>query len=313
LKTHRVLVVLAICTRSWAAFSKSKSYFEVESQIRQLHLDDVDVQLLIVDNSGLISTHQSPSSPSEGKLIVEPRLGIPFARNAALDESLRLGAEWMIFLDDDTFPRPDWLRSTLTEFASSGADVQQGVTKFIYPDYYPDHYPRIPDREFPRGTVLMTGSTANVILRTEPVRDLGLRFNEKLVEYGGSDAEFFFRLHQAGFRILHSNASVVTELLEGARASLLWQFKRRIRTSQSWFYAIGGVTTDGSGLLSQSSREKWRPALMLIGKFVWASGLLILQPRKGRGRFLASFMDLAPLLSLVLIGLRIRIKEYRQR
>ena len=186
------------------------------------------------------------------------------------------------------------------------------MTIFTYPDDYPDYYPRIQDRKFPPGEPLVTGSTENVIFRTAPIRELDLNFDVGLAEYGGSDADFFFRLHRQGASILHSPNAVVVESLHGVRASLIWQVKRRIRTSQSWFFAIGGITPDGSSPWSKKVLGLYRNGLRIVMAFLLGTLALLVHPVRGRERFLQALMDLMPLIALVLSTLGIRVKEYKR-
>lgn len=188
----------------------------------------------------------------------------------------------------------------------------QGVTLFTYPDDYPDYYPRIQDRKFPPGEPLVTASTANVIFRTAPIRELDLNFDVGLAEYGGSDADFFFRLHKNGASILHSAHAVVIEPLHGVRASLSWQARRRIRTSQSWFFAIGGITPDESPPLSKKVLGLYRHGIHLIVAFLRGAMGLVMSPKHGRKRFLQALMDLMPVIAVLMSALGVRIREYKQ-
>ena len=251
-------------------------------------------------------------APSRVTVIHEEKVGIPYARNAAVDWALAAGAECHIFIDDDVQPDHEWHRNLLSDFRESNADVMQGATIFRYPDDYPNYYPRIPDRRFSPDTKLVTGSTANVIFRTAPIKVLNLRFNVDLAEYGGSDADFFFQLHLNGATILHSPNAVVLEPLIGFRTSLLWQARRRIRTSQSWFYAIGGITPEGDRPISRKGFGLVLNAVRILGRFVSRTFFLLVAPVRGRKSFLQAFMDLMPILAVLLTAMGIRIREYKR-
>src|SRR5262245_40320356 len=56
---------------------------------------------------------------------LEPRRGIPHARNAALAAALHR-AHWLAFIDDDEIPAPGWLDALLAVAARTGADIVTG-------------------------------------------------------------------------------------------------------------------------------------------------------------------------------------------
>lgn len=305
--------IVAICTRNWATFSKSENYREVVSQVRALLDSGYSIEMLIVENAATATGHQTESDHTLETVLFEPRIGIPYARNAALSWVLSQGALWIIFIDDDVTPSPGCLANLVAEFSESNADGIMGLTSYGYPEDYPKHYPRLEETKYLQDVPLKAGSTAVVLFRTEPIKSLGLTFSEALTEYGGSDADFFFKLYSKGFVILPSLRARVIEELSGRRTTLYWQAKRRIRTSQSWHFTIGGLNANRSGIASRDALGQYIRGIKLLGSFLSATALLIVSPVRGRRKFLDATMHLMPVFAVLLLALGIRIKEYKSR
>ena len=54
---------------------------------------------------------------------VEPKLGIPFARNHVLDVAARIGCDFLAFTDDDCRVSPDWITRLLEAQQKDDADL----------------------------------------------------------------------------------------------------------------------------------------------------------------------------------------------
>ena len=87
----------------------------LETLLRQLHEPSRPYALtvLVVDNdaagsAGAIVDRYRDSSAYELVYVVEPRQGIPLARNRALD-SAPAGTDLVVFIDDDEWPVDTWI------------------------------------------------------------------------------------------------------------------------------------------------------------------------------------------------------------
>ena len=116
--TNGLPILVAVCTRDWNAFRQTENYRLVVQQLAEQRKKGRNIQLLIVDNSGVALSQKEQITPNFATLIYEPRIGIPFARNAALEWALRAGVEWMVFIDDDVQPVHDCWRAFLRTSAS---------------------------------------------------------------------------------------------------------------------------------------------------------------------------------------------------
>ncbi|MDY6783080.1 MAG: hormogonium polysaccharide biosynthesis glycosyltransferase HpsE [Cyanobacteriota bacterium] len=100
---------VAICTYNGAKrLPKVLDHLKAQIQTEQLNWE-----IVIVDNNStddtakLIRSYQNSwSSPCPLRYSFEPQQGLAFARQRAIQEA---GGEFVVFLDDDNFPAPDWL------------------------------------------------------------------------------------------------------------------------------------------------------------------------------------------------------------
>ncbi|NJO46030.1 MAG: glycosyltransferase family 2 protein [Oscillatoriales cyanobacterium RM2_1_1] len=76
----------------------------------QTNVDEIAWEVLVVDNNSTDNTpeivQQYQDNWPELKYLVEPQQGAAFARKQAIAEAQ---APWVGFLDDDTWPAPDWV------------------------------------------------------------------------------------------------------------------------------------------------------------------------------------------------------------
>lgn len=185
-----------------------------------------------------------PHIRGRGVVLSEARKGIPPARNKALEWALVRGHDWLVFIDDDCSPEPDWLNNLVACASRGHAGVIAGSWR-LEPSGLPSPY--IPNATWERGSyppwlfenstvsTLTAAYTRNVLLK---LADLNIetqepvRFSESLPHQGGSDVRFFRQLHRAGVRIHYCDSAVVREFYGGERLTLRWHLKRRIRNTQ---------------------------------------------------------------------------------
>jgi glycosyltransferase involved in cell wall biosynthesis len=200
----------------------------------------------------------------------EPRPGIAVARNRALD-SVGRHTEWIAFIDDDEVPAPDWLESLLRGQSAFDADVVSGL---VVP-----HFAAPPPRWVRRGrffdmvrrrtgTRLPQSQTNNVMFRAVIVRELGVRFEERLTY--GEDTVFFRLVANAGYRIVRVNEARVAEWIAEERLSESWLTERRYRSG-----ALHGTIYRDFTL---RRRERALLAVKLVHKVLVGGSFLSLAP-----------------------------------
>lgn len=193
--------------------------------------------LMVVDNDPEASARTAVEAFSTDGVRYEhePRPGIAAARNRALD---RAPAEaLLIFIDDDERPHPGWLTSLLAAQQRYGSVAVAGPVVSDYeepPDEWITAGRFFHRRRLPTGTPLGVAATNNLLLDMERVRALGLRFDEKFGESGGSDTLFTRRLHAAGLPMVWCDEAVVTDVVPAARLTRDWVLRRAFRSGNSW-------------------------------------------------------------------------------
>ncbi|MHC4946695.1 MAG: glycosyltransferase [Planctomycetota bacterium] len=226
-----------------------------------------DVSVLVVDND----PDESARAVCDGRRAafrwplrydVEPRRGIPFARNTAVARAAP-GADLVAFIDDDEVPDPGWLRALLEARERFDADVVTGPALPVLPPDAPAwvRTGRVFEaRRHPTGHRVPHAYTNNVLASAAVFEAMGRHFDERLARAGGSDAELFRRVHLAGFSIVWVDEAVVHDHVPAERATLGWVLQRTFRYGNSW--AMVGTWT----------RPGWRTRLRLLA---WAAWMVI--------------------------------------
>jgi succinoglycan biosynthesis protein ExoM len=164
----------------------------------------------------------------------EPIQGISYARNRALDLAR---APYIAFLDDDETAHPDWLRLLWECLEQYGADAVFGRVRRLVPPHAPDwaagHYLIHPPR-FTTGQRVTVGPTNNVLVRAACLGDPPLRFDPAFALTGGSDSDFFYRLHLSGKKLIRCAEAVVEDHWLPERLTVGWICRRGWRAGQSY-------------------------------------------------------------------------------
>lgn len=209
----------------------------IPSVLRQTTSLRPSATLLVVDNDPAASARDvALAYAADGvRYVHEPRPGIAAARNRALAEA-PAGA-LLIFIDDDERPHDRWLESLVGGFAAyrSAAVVGPVVSEY---EHEPEEWIRagrfFDRRRMPTGTPVIVAATNNLLLDLSQIRPLGLTFDEKFGESGGSDTLFTRRLAAAGRSMIWCDEAVVTDVVPAARLTRTWVLRRAFRSGNSW-------------------------------------------------------------------------------
>lgn len=192
---------------------------------------DVAVRVVVVENDD----HHHPvvreiveAADLEVDLLLEPRLGIPFARNSGVARAE--GADLIAFVDDDEVAPSDWLRTHLAALDLYEADVTTGpvLPRFAHvPPRWVETSGLYDRRRWRTGHVRTEAYTGNLVC---DARVLGhAPFDTSLALTGGSDTELFRRLARAGVRIIWVDEAPVWETVPPERTRLGWILRRGFR------------------------------------------------------------------------------------
>lgn len=194
---------------------------------------------------------------------IEPRRGIPYARNTAMSLVDKTSA-YIAFIDDDEVPDPNWLDELLYVQATYSADVVTGPVIPYFPKPPPQWLVRggFFDRpQLPDGSVVRTARTGNVLVRREVFSAVADGFDERLALTGGSDTLFFMQVDRARFKMVFAANATVTEWVPRSRTNAKWLLQRAFRIGNT--YAICERSLDGS---LRSTMSRWGVGVGLLVK-----------------------------------------------
>lgn len=236
--TEKTRVIVAICTFQRPVMLRTC----LDSIFGQDIPSQWQVEVLVVDNDANSQENAwleqaAMRSPLKLHYVSEPQQGIPFARNAACRKALELGAEWILFLDDDEEAEPCWLSAYQSATAVAQADAFTGSVRFLSPE--PGQRRQIGMTLADRADLspLKRAATNNVMISSrilQPPRSM--KFDTHMAFSGGSDLEFFTRLTVEGGRIVFVKAAVVSEVVLENRMRLGWRLHRQYRVSANKIY-----------------------------------------------------------------------------
>lgn len=212
--TDRTLAI-CICTDGVPA-AQQRLQRCLASALRQDPGAGMRLMVILVDNS---ETGTAARCDPAIHYVPEPVRGIPFARNAGLEEALKLGADLIGFIDADELVPPGWVALLRAELEASGADVVQGDVRRFADDASLRAFCSAPIAPVTRHRRAATGATNNTLMRAWIAGARGLRFDTIMRFTGGSDGEFFMRANDAGAVILRLRGATVGEFWPPERAS----------------------------------------------------------------------------------------------
>jgi GT2 family glycosyltransferase len=195
-----------------------------------------DLAVVVVDNDPAMSAAPVVDAARGGGLSIdyqhEPLPGIPRARNRSVARALAGGTAYLCFLDDDEFAAPTWLARLVAHAESSRAAVVAGPVLSILPDDVPAWLKRgrvFSRRRYATGHRLARAATNNVLVHRAVFESVSPWFDESMPLSGGTDTDFFRRVHRAGFTIEWCDEAVVYEQVPRDRCTLRWIARRMLR------------------------------------------------------------------------------------
>ena len=236
-------VAVAVCTRGRPEMLRAAL-----RSLAVLEPAGVDCRFIVVENNDVytvapvVEELSATVGADRVTLRLEPRLGIAFARNNALEAAIDMGVDALAFIDDDEVADPRWLAVLVREADRRGLDLVGGPVGL---------QPAPPDataaetmvwrglnarcraneargqRRAARGRDdRVTVTTGNWLADLGFIRRTGLRFDETLVLSGGEDTAFFRALRKAGGRTGWTPDAVASESWPRERLTLAYQFRR---------------------------------------------------------------------------------------
>ncbi len=199
--------------------------------------DPTSLEVVVVDNDVAGTACTVCEDMAAGfrwplRCCVEPRRGIPYARNTAIASAR--DANFVAFVDDDEVPEPSWLDELLRVQRAYDADVVAGPALPYFEGRVPDWVVRgkfFKRARFPTGFSPEPAyfATNNVLIRSGVFEEMGGAFDERFALSGGSDTHLFMRMRKAGYKMVWANEAVVHDRIPASRANARWLLQRSYR------------------------------------------------------------------------------------
>jgi glycosyltransferase involved in cell wall biosynthesis len=188
---------------------------------------DAHGEILVVDNDPAASAREVALATGGVRYVVEPVPGIAAARNRAIDESV--ASDLLVFIDDDEQPTTRWLEPLIDTWRRTGAAAVMGrvVSEFdgeLDPWVAAGEFFR--RRSMPTGTEIRVAAAGNLLLDRVQLRNLGVRFDERLGLASGEDSLFSHELVRLGGRIAWCEESVAIDRVPSERMTRRWVLDR---------------------------------------------------------------------------------------
>jgi succinoglycan biosynthesis protein ExoM len=239
-------------------------------------------------NAASVADFRSHLSVGDALYRLEPEIGIPYARGAAVAAALSRGAKIICFVDDDETVAPDWFIQLYSTHQRTGAQLIGGPVRAGPVSTATSAWRRMVEagirsryavvegkarrrmqRPGAKTTILTNNWFADAALFTEHQ----LSFDRSLRYSGGSDTKFFRDAVARGVRTAWSPDAVVYETIAPERATLGYQFWRASEQSKNSIRAK----------IEVGSRARELPGLLLLtaGRLVGMFFLLLAVPLSG--------------------------------
>src|SRR5262245_23708483 len=175
----RAMYEVAVCVCTYNRPTGLRMLLEALDLQRFTRLRDVEVHVIVVDNSRDGSAAETCNAyVAHGRFslsrVHEPRKGLSLARNAALVAACEVPARYVAFVDDDELPSPWWLQSLSDTIGTTEAAAAVGP---VYPVFEVPPGRWVPtsasaDLREPRGRLVDGGYSCNAIAELAAATDL---------------------------------------------------------------------------------------------------------------------------------------------
>lgn len=228
---------IAICI---GTYKRSELLRELLAGISQLTFRKEpapQIEIIVVDNDPFKTAEEVCTAVElrwPMKYITEERRGITHVRNRAVHEAGLV--DFIVFIDDDEVPTPEWLDELISAQRRFSADVVSGpvVPRFALGAAEWVKASGLFNRpSFSTGHSLDKCSAGNVLVRRE-VFFIVPTFDDRFTLSGGEDTHFFLRVRKAGHSIAWSQEAIVHESISSERANFAWILRRGYQCGNSW-------------------------------------------------------------------------------
>jgi len=200
------------------------------------------VELIVIDNrpNGVarqLCAAAGSRLPFNLHFVEEPKPGLSYARNRAVDVALERGADLVAFIDDDDVPEADWLCHLIRKQERTGADLVFGRWSFAgaaVPSRVGGN-PQAKSSDYRKRDIHALppwASTCNVMINSQlllKMRYQDAPFSPAFAFLGGEDKDFFIRALDIGANYATSWRSMVIRHDVNARFTTIGILRRSFR------------------------------------------------------------------------------------
>lgn len=160
-------------------------------------------------------------------VIAEER-GIAQVRNTLVARALSYPeAQFVVMLDDDEWPSPQWLDELLKVQAATGADVVEGSILFEGGDHHGKGFDGVSSMRRPTGLQAMLEGAGNILVTRACLEKMASPwFDPSFALTGGEDRDFFERVKASGGHFAWADEALAYTVVPAKRQSLDWILKR---------------------------------------------------------------------------------------
>ena len=210
--------------------------------------EKVKVTFLVIENDteerskDLIQTLRPAFKNCDLVYALETEPGIPFARNRAATESIEIGSDLLLFVDDDEEVPRDWLQKIIQGYRNSEAKLigaplrarrpEENLTflqKLMFTNLksrYRKKERRASRKASLKGTTGVTIVTNNWLAETSLFSEHNIWFDESMRHTGGTDSKFYAEVIAKGLQTAWVQGAHVYETIPPERLSFLYQYGR---------------------------------------------------------------------------------------
>ncbi len=210
--------------------------------------EKVKVTFLVVENDteerskDLIQTLRPAFKNCDLVYALETEPGIPFARNRAATESIEIGSDLLLFVDDDEEVPRDWLQKIIQGYRNSEAKLigaplrarrpEENLTflqKLMFTNLksrYRKKERRASRKASLKGTAGVTIVTNNWLAETSLFSEHNIWFDESMRHTGGTDSKFYAEVIAKGLQTAWVQGAHAYETIPPERLSFLYQYGR---------------------------------------------------------------------------------------
>lgn len=266
---------LVICI---ATFQRPNGLARVLTSLMHLETDGFQPHLVVIDNDASGAARSTfdahvDSLPFDATYLIEPTRGIASARNRSVAAARELGAEYVLFTDDDVRVGPDWAKESVHHAMLTGADVVIGRQLYEFENDVPMRIRRaIAQPQKRNGEAIIPFTTANCLIRLSSLYGIAGPFDTNFSFSGGSDKMLAAQLKARGKSIEYLPKSIVYEQVPDSRAKTSWVLKRGYRNGMNSIRIRLIMAESHKGAFVNGLKTVVRQA-PILGRWLWNLGL----------------------------------------